>query len=275
MIHQPVKQNLTIFDCKPVCFGRGGKGIAQQYKNLQPDCEWWWSASFWIWTCNHHQGTMNWKLHEEILQGNFRAAVHGLKFRRGGLMSQDNKPKDTCVSTTEWLWYFHIHAFLNCQATTSVRTDCELKPKVIYCSVIDWLCYVCLVGWKIYSEWIFFLFSCIFFSCGYLKLCYFWGSVVLLWCRSSESAKIWRTRPRVKFFFSIQALSFMFAQIWSSVSATDKRTDFYVPLEFVIILYRSGWFHFRVIHYSVAYNISFWGHNQPNSVVCRRNHKQP
>lgn len=56
-----------------------------------------------IWTCNHHQGTMNWKLHEEILQGNFRAAVHGLKFRRGGLMSQDNKPKDTCVSTTEWL----------------------------------------------------------------------------------------------------------------------------------------------------------------------------
>lgn len=56
-----------------------------------------------VWTCNHHQGTMNWKLHEEILQGNFRAAVHGLKFRRGGLMSQDNKPKDTCVSTTEWL----------------------------------------------------------------------------------------------------------------------------------------------------------------------------
>lgn len=121
----------------------------------------------------------------------------------------------------------------------------------------------------------FFLFSCIFFSCGYLKLCYFWGTVVLLWCRSSESAKIWRTRPRVKFFSSIRALSFMFAQIWSSVSATDKRTDFYVPLEFVIILYRSGWFPFRVIHYSVAYNVSFWSHNQPNSVVWRRNHKQP
>lgn len=110
-----------------------------------------------------------------------------------------------------------------------------------------------------------------FLSCGYLKLCYFWGSVVLLWCRSLESAKIWRARPRV-FFFSIQALSFMFAQIWSSVSATDKRTDFYVPLEFVIILYRSGWFHFRVIHYSVAMFHSESTINQ--SLVCRRNHKQ-
>lgn len=100
------------------------------------------------------------------------------------------------------IWYFHIHAFLNCQATTSVRTDCELKPKVIYCSVIDWLCYVCLVGWKIYSEWIFFSLLLHFLSCGYLKLCYFWGSVVLLWCRSLESAKIWRTRPRVFFFLN-------------------------------------------------------------------------
>lgn len=88
---------------------KGGKGIARQHKNLQPDCERWWSCIILellcylgVWTCNHHQGTMNWKL-QDILQGNFRVAVHGLKFRRGGLMSHDNKPKDTCVSTTEWL----------------------------------------------------------------------------------------------------------------------------------------------------------------------------
>lgn len=261
---------------------KGGKGIAQQHKNLQPDCERCWSASFWscFGTSGFGLAIIIREQWTENCMKKFYRGISGQQSVAWSLEGVDSWAKTISLrihvypQQNDWkqrIWYFHIHAFLTCQATTSVRTDCELKPKVIYCSVIDWLCYVCLVGWKIYSEWIFSSLLLHFLSCGYLKLCYFWGSVVLLWCRSLESAKIWRARPRV-FFFSIQALSFMFAQIWSSVSATDKRTDFYVPLEFIIILYRSGWFHFRVIHYSVAMFHSESTINQ--SLVCRRNHKQ-
>lgn len=192
---------------------KGEKGIARQHKNLQPDCERWWSASFWscFGTSGFGLAIIIREQWTENCMKKFYRGISGQQSMAWSLEGVDSWAKTISLrihvypQQNDWkqrIWYFHIHAFLNCQATTSVRTDCELKPKVIYCSVIDWLCYVCLVGWKIYSEWIFFSLLLHFLSCGYLKLCYFWGSVVLLWCRSLESAKIWRTRPRVFFFLN-------------------------------------------------------------------------
>ena len=48
-------------------------------------------------------GTMNSGLYQNILQKYVRASVCELKLNRKWVMQQDNDPKHTSKSTTEWL----------------------------------------------------------------------------------------------------------------------------------------------------------------------------
>jgi hypothetical protein len=76
---------------------------------MHPNCEAWWSehhglgmlCGLMAWTPCNHCGNKEFKVYQDVLQENVRAAVHDLKLKRGWVMQQDNDPKHTSKSTKE------------------------------------------------------------------------------------------------------------------------------------------------------------------------------
>ena len=54
-------------------------------------------------------GKMNSKVYQDVLQENLRPSVRQLKLKRGWMLQQDNDPKHTSISTSEWFQKNKIH----------------------------------------------------------------------------------------------------------------------------------------------------------------------